>query len=472
MAGCESSGNRPFPQYRRFPNLNHYLDRLVTTRQFHRGLELEAVHHTADVFGVSRDLPLSYVEREAVDDKLIENLTRDKHVIIYGGSKQGKTCLRKHCLPDEDYVLVQCQNTWDIAKLSEALLKAAGFEVEVSHSRTIDGKTKIQVKASGGFSLFALGKTEVEGSAGHDRGEAETRSYEPLQLDSSDPNDLVRALKGIEFSKLIVLEDFHYLPQETQEHFAFVLKTIHELSKITFIIVAVWREENRLIVYNGDLAGRVISVDTDAWSNDDLRRVIVAGEQLLNIGFSDQFKTSLIEQSLGSVYIVQDCCYRACKQNKINKTCLSYIALPDDIDVSTIISKVIEDQGARYSAFLINFSGGFQDTHLEMFKWILYPILTHDVNELEYGLSYKQIRTSIQKRHPQGSGLNPGNLTQALTSIPALQSKKNIKPFILDYDRNNLRLSVVDKGFLIWLAVQNRSDLLSMLELPDDLEPI
>jgi hypothetical protein len=409
---------------------------------------LEAVRHTADVFGVSRDLPLSYVERENVDNKLVDNLTRDKHVIIYGGSKQGKTCLRKHCLNDSDYVLVQCQNTWDIAKLSEAILKATGCEVEISHSKTIDGKTKIQVKASGGFSLLGLGKTNVEGSAGQDSGEAETRSYEPLQLDSSDPNDLVRALKGIRFNKLIVLEDFHYLPQETQEHFAFVLKTIHELSAITFIIVAVWREENRLIVYNGDLAGRVISVDADAWSPDELRKVIVAGEQLLNIGFGDQFKSILIEQSLGSVYIVQDCCYRACKQYNINETRSKYFKVPDDIDARDIIKKVIDDQGARYNAFIVNFSGGFQDTNLEMFKWILYPIITSGVTELEDGLSYKQIRTSIQSRHPQGLALNPGNLTQALTSIPALQSKKNIKPFILDYDRNNLRLSVVDKGFL------------------------
>ena len=98
-----------------------------------------AVHHTADVFGVSRDLPLSYVERDSVDNKLIDNLTRDKHVIIYGGSKQGKTCLRKHCLNDNDYVLVQCQHTWDIAKLSEAILKATGCEVEISHSKTTDG---------------------------------------------------------------------------------------------------------------------------------------------------------------------------------------------------------------------------------------------------------------------------------------------------------------------------------------------
>jgi hypothetical protein len=37
--------------------------------------------HTADeVFGISRDLPLNYVDRMNVDEKLIENLTRQKHL--------------------------------------------------------------------------------------------------------------------------------------------------------------------------------------------------------------------------------------------------------------------------------------------------------------------------------------------------------------------------------------------------------
>ena len=85
---------------------------------------LEAKHTTADVFGVSRDLPITYVERDDVDDKLLDNLTRDRHVIIYGSSKQGKTCLRRHCLQDNDSI--QCQNIWDIGKLNEAILKAAG----------------------------------------------------------------------------------------------------------------------------------------------------------------------------------------------------------------------------------------------------------------------------------------------------------------------------------------------------------
>jgi hypothetical protein len=425
----------------------------------------ELMNKTADVFGVSREIPLTYVERTNVDSKLIDNLTRDKHVIIYGSSKQGKTCLRKHCLRDDDYIVVQCQNTWDISKLNEQILKSAGCEVETSHSKSIDGRSKLQVKAKGGFKLFGV-NSEIEGGSERERGKSETITHEPLQLEPSDPNDLVRALKAIEFSKFIVLEDFHYLPEEVQERFAFNLKTIHETSKITFIIVAVWREENRLIVYNGDLAGRVVSVDADAWSSHDLMQVFVVGEALLNIQFPASFKAELIERSLNSIYIVQDCCYKACRESDVIETQKEFKALPDQLSAEKLVVDVIHEHGARYGSFLTNFARGFQDTELEMYKWLLYPIVTADIKQLENGLSYRAIRTSVESKHPQGTGLNPGNLTQALNSVPALQAKKNIKPFILDYDRSNLRLSIVDKGFFIWLAVQDRAELLEVLGLP------
>lgn len=426
----------------------------------------EVIHKTSDVFGVSRDIPLTYIERDHVDDKLLENLTRDKHVIIFGSSKQGKTCLRRYCLADEDYILVQCQNTWDAAKLSEAILKSAGCDVEVSNKLTSEGKAKLSVKAKTGFSLFGLGKAEVEGGGEGERTEKRERSFEPLELDPSDPNDLVRALKGIDFKKYIVLEDFHYLPQETQEGFAFSLKTVHETSKTTFIIVAVWREENRIIVYNGDLAGRVVSVDADKWGEEDLLKVFEAGEQLLNITFPEKFKIELISKALHSVYIVQDCCYKACMENNIAETSPTPIRLPDTLDAARLVKEVIDEQGARYSSFLTNFAAGFGTTQLEMYKWLLYPVVTAKISDLERGLVYRYIRLAIEAAHPQGSSLNPGNLTQALISVPALQAKKNIKPFILDYDRSNLRLSIVDKGFLIWLAVQDRDQLLLSLDLP------
>ncbi len=62
------------------------------------------VYTTDEVFGVGRDLPLNYVSRDMVDTKFVESLGNQKHIVIYGSSKQGKTSLRKKWLTDEDYV--------------------------------------------------------------------------------------------------------------------------------------------------------------------------------------------------------------------------------------------------------------------------------------------------------------------------------------------------------------------------------
>ena len=63
-----------------------------------------------DVFGVARDLPKNYVVRDSVDQQLVDALARDQHIVIYGSSKQGKTCLRKYNLQPHEYVIVTCSN--------------------------------------------------------------------------------------------------------------------------------------------------------------------------------------------------------------------------------------------------------------------------------------------------------------------------------------------------------------------------
>lgn len=416
------------------------------------------IYRTDDVFGVTRDLPLNYVERPEVDEKFIECLAVDKHVIIYGSSKQGKTCLRKNSLSAEDYILVQCQNTWGLEKLAEAILKEAGFRVEVSTTRTVENRFKLLASLKA-----VVWKNEAQGGVEAERKSTEAVNDRPLEIDPADPNDLAGALTSVDFKKFIVLEDFHYLPKETQENFAFFLRTIHERSNICFIIVAVWREENRLILINGDLVGRVVSVDADAWSPDQLMQVIVKGENLLNVSFSNEFKNEIIGASLGSVYIVQESCRRACHEAGVIKTEERLARLSLVRTASDYVAVVVRESGARYQAFLTNFAGGFQDTDLEMYRWLLYPILTSTIENLEAGLKYRFIRETLERVHPRGAGLNPGNVTQALISIPALQSKKNIKPFVLDYDQSELKLSVVDRGFLIWLSTVDRMELLDNL---------
>jgi hypothetical protein len=70
-------------------------------------MTLENSHKLSSVFGTSRDVPETYITRDGIDDRFLNDITRDKHLVIHGSSKQGKTCLRKYHLSPEDFIVVQ-----------------------------------------------------------------------------------------------------------------------------------------------------------------------------------------------------------------------------------------------------------------------------------------------------------------------------------------------------------------------------
>ena len=421
----------------------------------------EKEHSVEEVFGINRDLPLNYVERETADTVLIDNLARRQHLVIYGSSKQGKTSLRKHCLREDEYIVVHCSNKWGLDHVHEAILKQAGYELTVSTVMATSGKQKIFAKIKAG--IFGAA---AEGGAESEAAQKEELTKTPLELDPLDVNDIISALQKIGFEKFIVLEDFHYLPVETQKDFSVALKAFHENSKLSFIIIGVWLEENRLSVYNGDLTGRLLPINADKWNREELKKVISDGSALLNISFSDEFREELLETCYESVYIVQETCHQCCVKHKIFKTQQEFKEIGTREECSDLVSHVVNQQGGRFNSFITQFSEGFQDTTLEMHKWLLYPVLTADVAHLEKGFKQAEIRSILQEAHPRGGELNSGNVTQSLQSLASLQIKKDIKPMVLDYDQTNLRLSIVDKSFQIWLSRQNRNEILDLIGLP------
>jgi len=433
--------------------------KIETTKEAEEIMGIKTVYKSSEVYGIGRDLPLNYVSRKKVDDLFLDNLTRDKHIIVYGSSKQGKTSLRKNCLQESDYVVIHCSNKWDLGELHSAILKKIGFEVTLSSTKSSSGRQKIV--ASIKTSFWGNG---LELSGEKEKTNTDSRTTKPLELDPTDANDIITALKG--FDKYIILEDFHYLPIDTQKDFAVSLKAFHEQSKLCFVIIGVWLEESRLTVYNGDLTGRVVAINADKWSNEELREVITAGEQLLNISFNEGFISKVIELCLDSVYIVQEACYQACVAESISETQSENKMIGGRLDVSSIIRDVVNQQTGRYNSFITQFAEGFQETSLQMYRWLLYPLITATKEQIEIGLSYRWMKETIRSIHPQGEDLNAGNLTQALQSAASLQVKKDIKPIILDYDQTNLKLNVVDLGFLVWKNYQLQSDLLDLADLP------
>jgi hypothetical protein len=420
-----------------------------------------------DVFGVTRDIPLNYVVRDAVDGLFLASLKRRKHLVVFGSSKQGKTTLRKRCLPDYAYVVVTCSNKWShLEELHTAILKAAGYVVEQSRTRTAAGTYKVTAKVEGKAGIPLLAQAKAGGEGGYERHTERASTVAPLELDAADVNDIIAALGQIGFEKLVVLEDFHYLPEGTQRDFAVALKAFHENSKLSFIVVGVWLDENRLIEFNGDLIERVIGISVDAWSEHELTQVIDKGARLLNVNFSSYFTQQVIAESFGSVSIVQVACHDACEATRVLATQEEPVVVGRGIDARKLVRSVISKQSSRYRGFLQRFASGFHETELDLYRWILLPILMANPRELRKGLSFEHVQRTVSGYHPHGE-VGAGHLTHALESVASLQVRLGVKPIVLDYDQSTRRLNVVDRGFLIWLESQGTRQLLIDMELPE-----
>ncbi|MCD2184582.1 hypothetical protein LQK81_21195 [Rhizobium sp. GN54] len=196
-----------------------------------------------------------------------------------------------------------------------------------------------------------------------------------------------------------------------------------------------------------------------------MHEVVSAGEALLNISFYKDTVDQIISGSAESVSLLQEACYKICEDNGVVETQSNYREIGKNIDVPGLMREIVNNQSGRYSAFITNFSEGFQATEYDMYRWIMFVVLSVDANELESGIRRNSFSKLIKEKHPVGEKLNEGNITQALQSSASLQVIKNIRPIIIDYDQTTRVLNVVDRSFLIWLSLQDRTELLAELDI-------
>jgi hypothetical protein len=300
-----------------------------------------------------------------------------------------------------------------------------------------------------------------DGLAEFDKSSEETTEQSDFEIDPNDANDIIRVLGAAGFKKYVVIEDFHYLDESVQQEFAFDLKVFHETSKLAFIVVGVWLEANRLTLYNGDLTGRIATINADVWLPDQLLQVVTEGENLLNIRFPELVKESMVNGAQGNVGLLQEVCYRLCEKYGIWSTQQECIQLGQVSDVKDMLYAVAEEQATRYRNFLARFAEGLGQTQYEMYKWIGYAVATASLSELRSGIRANILFNRIKSKHPSSNSLQQNNVAQALERIGNVQFKHKLQPLI--FDVKNGSLVIVDANFLVFKSTHSDNDLLEYL---------
>ncbi|RXT00970.1 hypothetical protein [Ammoniphilus sp. CFH 90114] len=120
------------------------------------------------VFGVSKDMVLSYVEREEVDVEFNRAAASDKHIVVYGSSKQGKSALVQKHIAKENAITIGCTPRMTTKDIYSSLLRQIGITIESSKEEVKGTNGVVSVKT--GFKaiipLFGQANTEVKGDIG------------------------------------------------------------------------------------------------------------------------------------------------------------------------------------------------------------------------------------------------------------------------------------------------------------------
>lgn len=431
-------------------------------------------YKTADVFGVKSKLIASYVERLEVDNKFKEAIIDGNEVIVYGSSKQGKTSLILKHLNEDDYVKVECSPQTQAIDIYKSILRQ--MDITFQESETMESSIEHGGKITANFKvkipLFI--DSSIGGEVADKQNDKISKKEVYIEYNLSLAQDISELLKKINFEKYIILENFHYLPQDVQEALAFDLRTFQD-HHIIFIILGIWREANRLVQFNGDLLDRVTEIPVEPWSAEDFKKVITKGANLLNVDFSE-IETKLIEDSFDSIGVVQEIAKLCCQAAGVYETANETVKLSIK-HLESALKQKAEDYGVRHIRNFEAFVDITRKTSNQSGKpslafpyYFIKLLLSHKFDEIEKGLSRATLLEEIRKIHHRPEDVRSGDLGAFLHNISQHQISKKIQPPFVDYDRGGKILKVIDSSMYFFLKHCNREEILE--DIPNPIQEV
>lgn len=425
---------------------------------------------TVDVFGVSNEQIASYIEREQVDKRFQEGLERNKHIIVFGASKQGKTALTNKHLKKNDFIRINCSPQTDVIDIYRSILRQLNieFQEETTKKNLTEGIIKADAKAKVKIPLLASTdlSTSLEG-----RGLTEnSTTSKTIEYNLALPQDISEILKHINFKKRIILENFHYLNEDIQEKIAFHLR-IFEDYNILFVILGIWREKNRLAQYNGDLQDRLIEIPVEPWNKEDFSKVAQKGSSILNVSF-DNVLDKIVDSSFDSIGVFQELCKECCLAANIqNKSTNKIFITKENLEKGIKIK--LDDYSGRHIRSLESFIQQQTKTSSEVPLYLSYYfvkiLFDLDFKNVETGLQRKFLHEEIKKTHHRRNDVRASDMSYFLHNIVQSQIKKNILPPLFDYDRSTRSIKIIDSTLYFFLKNAEKEEIISEFAIPEGI---
>jgi hypothetical protein len=427
-----------------------------------------------EVFGVSTKLVLSYLPRNRIDKKFKTAIASDRLIVVYGSSKQGKSSLLAHHseLVKKQLVIHLTPNFTTEAIYVEMLRQyGVKFLTEITFKKGNKSTAKVSNEVKATIPTAVEAKTAIE--AANEASYETQHRYQEITVDLSLANNVAELVTKLGNGRFVVLENFHYLNEETQKDLAFDLRTFQERG-IRFLILGVWRKKNRLQQYNGDLIDRVSEIPVEPWNPKDFHAIIHKGQDALHLEIHDEVVERIIKNSCGSVGVLQELLRTTCKNSGLDETSENkhIIGLKDGSEcLDTAIAEKTDDYANRHERALISIAT-FDLNHPlfnELYIQYLFVAAVIDQRLPQDQVSFKKSALlKIINNLSGGEKVTAPDLDAFFNSLQEIQWELDISPSIFDYDRSSQCLNIIDSTFLFFLRNTDVAQLLGEITSPFD----
>lgn len=271
---------------------------------------------TRDVFTPTKPARIAFVERDAVNDKLVNSLsTPGKQIVVYGHSGTGKTTLLVNKLTQlyEHHITTRCMKGLKF----EQLLLDAFDQLAPYYTQELANTSRF----SGGIDLgvtYKMLQAKISSSVSSDSTEKQARILPP-QL---TPQALGRFL-GAQRA-CWVLEDFHKIDDAEKEKLSQLMKVFMDLSddypELKIIALGAVETARQVVEYDQEMRNRVAEVHVSLMTEHEITSIIAKGEVALNIKFSPEIKSLVARHSNGLASVCHHLCLNMCNAAGIIQT--------------------------------------------------------------------------------------------------------------------------------------------------------
>lgn len=263
---------------------------------------------TRDVFTPTKPARIAFVERDSVNDKLVNSLTTPgKQIVVYGHSGTGKTTLLVNKLTQlyERHITTRCMKGLKF----EQLILDAFDQLEPFYTQERQRVFKTSTGVDLGASYLAL-QAKITSQSSSDSSEKEARILPP-QLTPQALGRFLGAQKAC-----WVLEDFHKVDEGEKVRLSQLMKVFMDLSDdypdLKIIALGAVDTARQVVDYDSEMRNRVAEIHVALMTEHEISAIIEKGEQALNVRFRPEIKRLVARHSNGLGSVCHHLCLNMC----------------------------------------------------------------------------------------------------------------------------------------------------------------